>query len=156
MVNGVIQLGNPKCRSHWLHVYAMQQHPALFWDLHLEIADFTDMFGEREAKQLPLHLSYNWPINLVLNAKLPVGWIYSLSKPELEALKDFIEKNLKNGFTHPMTSSLAALLLFVKKKSRELCFAVTIVNSMPLPRGSCTCSRSFQNSWSSKGGHGSS
>lgn len=94
----------------------MEKHPALFWDLHLEIADFTDMFGGKEAEQLPLHLSYNWPINLVLNARLPVNWIYSLSKPELKALKDFIEKNLKKGFIHPSMSPLAAPVLFVKKK----------------------------------------
>lgn len=47
-------------------------------DFPLEIVAFADMFGKKEAEQLPLHRPYDYPIDLVLNAKLPVGRLYSL------------------------------------------------------------------------------
>lgn len=49
------------------------------------------------------------------DAKLLVGRIYSLLEPELAALRDFIDNNLRKGFIWPSTSPLAALVLFVKK-----------------------------------------
>jgi len=43
-----------------------------------------------------------------------------LSKFEQEALKEFIDKNLTNGFIHLISSLHEALVLFIKKKDRSL------------------------------------
>ncbi|ETE59080.1 Ty3b-i, partial [Ophiophagus hannah] len=103
-------------------------------DLPAELVDFAD--------QLPLHQSYDCPIDLLPEAKLPVGRIYSLSEPELAALQDFIEKNLQKGFIRPSTSLLAApVLLFIKKKLGELHLCcdyrklnvITVLNRYLLP-----------------------
>lgn len=110
-------------------------------DLPADLVDYADMFSEKEADQLPLHRSYDCPIELVPDAKLPVGQIYSLSKTELAALWDSTEKNFWKGFIQPFTSPLAAPVLFVKKKSEELCLccdyhklnAITVWNQYPLP-----------------------
>ncbi|ETE61034.1 Retrotransposon-derived protein PEG10, partial [Ophiophagus hannah] len=105
-----------KCVTHCLH--ACVGAVAIPMDLNLpaELVDFADVFGEKEADQLPLHQSYDCPINLLPDAKLPVGRIYSLSKPELAVLRDFIEKNLCKGFIHPSTFLLDAPVLLIKKK----------------------------------------
>lgn len=82
-LDGVIQLNNPKCHSHWLHVCMAEKFLTLFLDFPLEIAAFADVFGKKEAEQLPLHRPYDYPIDLVLNAKLPVGRLYSLPRLNL-------------------------------------------------------------------------
>jgi len=53
----------------------------------------------------------------------PVGTIYFLSKFEQEALKEFIDENLTNGFICSTSSSHGVPVLFVKKKdgSLQLC-----------------------------------
>lgn len=69
-------------------------------DLLAEMSDHVNVFGEKEMDRLPLHQHYDCPIDLVLNAKLLVGWIYLLSEPVLVVLRDFIDKNLQKKFTN--------------------------------------------------------
>jgi len=47
-----------------------------------------------------------------------------LSKFEQKALKEFIDKNLTNGFIHSTSSPHEALVLFVKKKDGSLWLCV--------------------------------
>jgi len=54
----------------------------------------------------------------------PVGTIYSLSKFKQEALKEFIDENLTNGFIRSTSSPHGALVLFVKKKDSSLWLCV--------------------------------
>jgi len=64
-----------------------------------------------------------------------------LSKFEQETLKEFINKNLTNGFIHSTSSSHGAPVLFVKKKdgSLQLCVdfyglnKITKKDQYPLP-----------------------
>ncbi|GME31604.1 hypothetical protein GTA08_BOTSDO14299, partial [Neofusicoccum parvum] len=68
--------------------------------------------------------------------------IYSLSEKEIEALRDYIEKNLERGYIRPSTSSAGYPILFVPKKNSKLRLCVdyrqlndiTIKNRYPLPR----------------------
>ncbi|XP_060103255.1 uncharacterized protein LOC132577484, partial [Heteronotia binoei] len=84
---------------------------------------------------------YDCAIDLVPGAPLPVGRLYPMSEPELAALRDFLDKNLKRGFIRPSTSPLSAPVLFVKKKSGELRLCndyralnkITIRDRYPLP-----------------------
>ena len=103
--------------------------------------DFSDVFDKAEADHLPPHRPYDCTIDLLPGARIPAGRIYALSEPELAALRDFLEKNLKRGFIRPSTSPAAAPVLFVKKKCGELRLCndfralnqITCRNSYPLP-----------------------
>ena len=57
------------------------------------------MFSEKnEAEVLAPYCPYDLQINLEEDAQLLVGFIYSLSAFEQEALKEFIEENLNTDF----------------------------------------------------------
>uniref|UniRef100_A0A8D0E2G7 CCHC-type domain-containing protein n=1 Tax=Salvator merianae TaxID=96440 RepID=A0A8D0E2G7_SALMN len=93
------------------------------------------------ADRLPTHREYDCPIDLVPGAPIPTGRLYSLSEPELAALQDFLEKNLKRGFIRPSTSLAGPPVLFVRKKTGDLRLCsdyrslnkITIRNCYPLP-----------------------
>ena len=85
-----------------------------------EYHEFVDVFSRKKADTLPPHRSYDLKIELEEGASPPPGCMYSLSPTELEALRVFIDENLSNGFIRPSNSPHRALILFVKKKSREL------------------------------------
>ncbi|KAK9401949.1 PEG10: Retrotransposon-derived protein PEG10 [Crotalus adamanteus] len=138
--SGTVWFPGKKCATHHLHVCAGKVATPVDLDLPAELRDYADVFGEKEADQLPLHQFYDCPVDLVPDAKLLVGWIYSLSELELAALKNFIDKNLQKGFIQPSTSPLAAPVHFMKKKAGKLrlCYdyrklnAITICNRYPL------------------------
>ncbi|KAK9399643.1 PEG10: Retrotransposon-derived protein PEG10 [Crotalus adamanteus] len=139
--SGTVRFHGKMCATYHLHVCAGKVATPVDLDLLAELGDYADVFGGKEADQLPLHQSYDSPVDLVPDAKLLVGWIYSLSEPELAALRDFIDKNLRKGFLRPSTSPLASPVLFMKKTSGELRLccdyrklnAITIRNRYPLP-----------------------
>ncbi|KAK9396513.1 PEG10: Retrotransposon-derived protein PEG10 [Crotalus adamanteus] len=138
--SGIVWFPGKKCATHHLHVCAGKVATPVDLDLPAELGDYADVFGEKDADQLPLHRSYDCPVDLVPNAKLPVGRIYFLSEPELVALRDFIDKNLRKGFIRPSTSPLTVPVLFVKKSGElRLCCdyqklnAITIRNRYTLP-----------------------
>lgn len=103
--------------------------------------EHTDVFSKAMADILPEHRKYDCPVDLQEGAQPPFGPIYSLSPPELEALKTYIDENLAKGFIRPSSSPAGAPILFVKKKdgSLRLCVdyrglnRVTIRNRYPLP-----------------------
>jgi len=88
-----------------------------------EYYEYTNVFSKSKAETLASHRSYNLRIDLEKDSHPPVGTIYSLSKFEQEALKEFINENLTNGFIHLTSSPHRAPVLFVKKKdgSLQLC-----------------------------------
>ena len=85
--------------------------------------------------------TYDCPIDLQKGKEPHFGPIYSLSLPELNALRNCIEENLEKGFIRPSKSPAGAPILFVKKKdgSLRLCVdyrglnQVTVKNRYPLP-----------------------
>jgi len=89
-----------------------------------EYHKYTDVFSKFKAETLALHRPYNLRIDLEKDFHPLVGTIYSLSKFEQEALKDFIDENLTNGFICSMSSSHGAPVLFVKKKDGSLWLCV--------------------------------
>ena len=50
------------------------------------------------AKLLPPHRPYDLKINIEEGSTPPLGPIYSLLKTELEALQEFLDENIANGF----------------------------------------------------------
>jgi len=106
-----------------------------------EYHEYADVFSKSKAETLAPHRSYDLRIELEKDSHPPVGTIYSLSKFEQEALKEFIDENLTNGFIRSTSSSHGAPVLFVKKKdgSLRLCIdfrglnKITKKDQYPLP-----------------------
>ena len=85
-----------------------------------EYHEFADVFSKTKADILPEHRPYDLKITLEEGATPPLGPIYSLSKIELDTLRDYIEENLRSGFIWPSNSPCGAPVLFVKKKDGSL------------------------------------
>ncbi|KIN98938.1 hypothetical protein M404DRAFT_30906 [Pisolithus tinctorius Marx 270] len=85
-----------------------------------EYHEFADVFSKDKATELPPHHSFDLKIDLEEGASPPIGTIYSLSPPELEALHTFIDEHLGYGFIKQSTSAHSAPVLFVKKKDGSL------------------------------------
>src|SRR3984957_14815174 len=89
-----------------------------------EYHDFANVFSKVKANKLPPHRPYNLKINIEEGSTPPLGLIYSLLKTELEALREFLDENIANGFIRPTRSPYGAPILFVKKKEGALYLCV--------------------------------
>jgi len=85
-----------------------------------EYHEYANVFSKSKVETLTPRHPYDLWIDLEKDSHPPVGTIYSLSKFKQEALKEFIDKNLTNGFICSMSSFYGALVLFIKKKDRSL------------------------------------
>lgn len=103
--------------------------------------DFLPLFSEVVANVLPPHRTYDHSIQLQEGFQPPFGPLYSLSKPELETLREWLQDNLKKQFIRSSSSPAGAPILFVKKKDGTLRLCVdyrglnegTIKDRYPLP-----------------------
>ena len=82
--------------------------------------DFADVFDKLKANTLPEHRHYDCPIDIQLGKEPPSGPIYNLLPSELEALRNYIEEHLANGFIRHSRSPAGAPIFFVKKKDGSL------------------------------------
>jgi len=89
-----------------------------------EYHKYADVFSKSKAETLAPHRPYDLWIDLEKDSHPLVGTIYSLSKFEQEALKEFIDENLTNRFIHLTSSPHRVLVLFIKKKNRSLWLCV--------------------------------
>ena len=80
-----------------------------------ELHDLSDVFSPQKADKLPPHRSYDHEIRLLPEAKLPYGPLYSMSREELQVLREWLDENLRKGFIRPSSSHVASPVLFVKK-----------------------------------------
>jgi len=105
-----------------------------------EYHEFLPLFSEAVAKALPPHRPYDHKIPLREGFTPPFGPLYSLSKTELQALKEWLEENLSKGFIRASSSPAASSILFAKKGDGSLRLCVdyhglnegTIKNRYPL------------------------
>ena len=102
-----------------------------------EYHDFADVFSKSNASVLPPHREFDLKIELEEGATPPPGRLYSLSPFELNTLQEFINENLSTSFIHPTSSSLAAPVLFVKKKDGSLRLWVDYRGLNKLTRKDC-------------------
>ncbi len=93
-------------------------------DVPAEYHDFADVFSDPLSEKLPEHRPYNLKINIEEETSPPLGPIYSLSESELKALSEFLDDNLCSRFITPSCSPHSTPVLFVKKKTGELCLCV--------------------------------
>src|SRR5258705_919478 len=98
----------------------------------VEYHEFHKVFSGTKADTLPPHQPYDLQISLEEGAKPFHGPIYSLSPPELAALREFLEEHTWNGFICPTKSLWGAPVLFVKKKdgSLRLCVDFCTLNKV--------------------------
>jgi hypothetical protein len=103
--------------------------------------DYLKIFEKANTNKFPLHCPSNHTILLMDGFKPPFGPLYSLSYPEFEELKCWLDKTLSKGFICTSPSPTAAPILFVKKGDSLLRLVIdyrginegTIKNRYPLP-----------------------
>ena len=116
-------------------------HPDLYTQVPEAYHDFLDVFSEAQANTLPPHRKYDLDIPLQPGTSPPWGPIYSMSAPELTAMKTYVKEYLANGFIRPSKSPAAAPVMFVKRPDGKLRLVVdyrglnkvTVKNRYPLP-----------------------
>ncbi len=109
--------------------------------LPLEYHEYSDVFSDTGAAELPNHGPADHAIDLMDEKQPPYGPIYNLNEVELETLRGYIETNLASGFIRPSTSPAGSPILFVRKPGGGLRLCVdyrglnmiTIKNRYPLP-----------------------
>jgi len=107
-----------------------------------EYHDYLVLFLEKEARILLPSRYVDHAIPLIDGAKLPFGWMYSISDAELKEVRKWIDENLSKSFIRASSSSAASPILFVKKKDNSLRLCVdyralndiTVKDQYPLPR----------------------
>ena len=103
--------------------------------------DLGEVFNKSRATALPPHRPYDCPIDLLPGTAPPKGRLYSLSSPEIRAMKDYIDSALEAGIIRPSSSPAGAGFFFVGKKDGSLrpCIDyrglndITVKNRYPLP-----------------------
>ena len=95
-----------------------------------EYHEFLPLFRKVNADQLPPHRPYDHQIDIQEGFTPPFGPLYSLSRPELEALHDWLQENFSKGFIHTSSSPARSPILFVKKSdgSVRLCVDYRALN----------------------------
>jgi hypothetical protein len=105
-----------------------------------EYHKFFPLFSKEEANEIPLHPPYDHCIPLKEGVTPPFGPIYSLSRTELEVLRELLDENFSKGYIHSSFSLASINILFFKKGDSSLCLCVdyrglnegTIKNCYPL------------------------
>jgi hypothetical protein len=85
-----------------------------------EYHDYLKIFERANANKLPLHRPSDHTIPLMDRFKPPFSPLYSLSYPELEELKCWLDENLSKGFIYTLSSPTTTLIFFVKKGDGSL------------------------------------
>ena len=106
-----------------------------------EYHEFLPLFTEAVHNVLPPHRIYDHSIPLKEGSHPPFGPLYSLSRNELIAVREWLDKNLRRGWIQNSSSPVGAPILFVKKAdgSLRLCVdyrglnEITIKDSYSLP-----------------------
>jgi hypothetical protein len=85
-----------------------------------EYHHYLEIVKNINANKLPPHRLCDHKIPLEDSFQPPFGPLYSLSHPELEELKRWLEENLSKSFIRALSSPAAVPILFVKKGDGSL------------------------------------
>ena len=105
-----------------------------------EYYDLGEVFSKARATCLPPHRPYDYAIELKPGTTPPRGRLFSLSRPEREAMEKYLSESLEAGIIRPSSSPAGAGFFFVGKKDGSLrpCIDyqgindITIKNRYPL------------------------
>ena len=106
-----------------------------------EYMNLKTVFSKSRASSLPPHRPYDCCIDLLPGTSPPRGRLFSLSRPETDAMTVYIRESLAAGIIRPSSSPAGAGFFFVGKKDGSLrpCIDyrglndITIKNRYPLP-----------------------
>src|SRR5258708_9078262 len=129
------------CRDPGTPTFMISMAADTLNNIPAEYHDFSNVFSGEKVGTLTPHRPYDLQINIKEGAKPIHRPIYSLSPPELVALREFLEEHTKSGFICPSKSPWGSPVLFVKKKdgSLRLCVDFRALNRVmekdcyPLP-----------------------
>jgi hypothetical protein len=79
-----------------------------------EYHNYLKIFEKANADKLPPHCPSDHTFPVMDGFKPPFGPLYSLSHPELEELKCWLDENLSKGFIRTSSSTATTPILFVK------------------------------------------
>ncbi len=82
--------------------------------------DLGAVFSKSQASSLPPHRPYDCAIDLLPGTSPPKGRLYSLSRPEREAMERYIHDSQVAGIIRPSSSPAGAGFFFVGKKDGSL------------------------------------
>lgn len=80
---------------------------------------FEELFSDNQPEKLPPHRSFDHHIELTTD-EFPKPKVYPTPQKYQEALKQFIEDNLRKGFIRESSSPLASPLFFIPKPNGDL------------------------------------
>jgi hypothetical protein len=106
-----------------------------------EYRRYDKLFQEELETGLPEHSQWDCEIPLIEGQQPKFHKIYPLNPTQSQALKEYLEENLRKGYIRPSTSPAGYPILFVPKKNGKLRLCVdyrqlnqiTIKNRYPLP-----------------------
>ncbi len=119
----------------------LQEEPVSLADVPEAYHDLRAVFSKSRASSLPPHRPYDCAIDVLPRTSPPKGRLYSLSRPEREAMERYIHDSLVAGIIRPSSSPAGAGFFFVEKKDGSLrpCIDyrglndITVKNRYPLP-----------------------
>ena len=86
-----------------------------------EYAEFASLFDEEASHRLPSSRPWDHAIEFVKDApKFLDCKIYPMTREEDQALKTFLDEQLKKGYIRPSISPYASPFFFIKKKNGKL------------------------------------
>ena len=124
-------------------------------DVPEEYKCYNKLFQEELETGLPEHSKRDHEIPLKPGTEPKFQKIYPLNEQQLQALREYLDENLRKGYIRPSTSPAGYPILFVPKKNGKLRLCVdyrqlndiTIKNRYPLPLVTELQSRLGKASW---------
>ena len=104
---------------------------------------FGNVFSKVRSERMPERKHYDHPIDFIEGKELPKpAKIYPLAPVEKDALKQWLQEELRKGYIRKSTSPIASPFFFVKKSDATLrpimdyrkLKEITVKNRYPLPR----------------------
>ena len=110
--------------------------------LPTQYKQFAKVFSEEESNRFPPSRPWDHAIDLKKDAPTALNCkVYPMTRPETQALDDYIDEQLGKGYIEPSKSPYASPFFFIKKKDGKLrpvvdyrrLNAITIRNQYPFP-----------------------
>ena len=123
--------------SNTVSSFSAKADPIDLSDILEEYHKFQDVFSKTKATNLAPHCPYDLKIDLDKDAQLLLRRMYPRVEIELQALRTFLNKNLRMNFIRPSHSAHGAPILFIKKKDGSLCLCVDFRSLNKISKKDC-------------------